>query len=145
MSGRQEISRTRQQLREVAERLAANVEVLLSQRGPVVKGLFQLNATRCGNPNCKCARGQLHPTAMLVVPEKGKRRNIYVPVVDRPELQRRSQRYRKLRHSRAEIVKLSTEILKLTDVLLDLLSEPYVPEPKRKGSSRRQRTKKQQL
>jgi len=142
MSDRQKISRTRQQLREVARRLAANVEVLLSQRAPVVKGLFQMNATRCGNPNCKCGRGELHPTAMLVVPEKGKRRNIYVPVVDRSKIQRRSQRYRKLRHSRAEIVKLSTEILKLTDLLLDLLSEPYVPEPKQKGCSPRHTAKK---
>lgn len=79
---------------------------------------------------------------MLVIPEKGKRRNIYVPGSDRPELQRRSERYRRLRQSRAEIVKLSAEILKLTDVLLDLLSEPYLPEPRPKRSARRQRTKK---
>jgi len=145
MNRRQEISRIRLQLREVAGRLAANVEVFLAQRGPVVKGLFQLNGTRCGKANCKCTRGELHPTAMLVIPEKGKRRNIYVPGADRPELQRRSERYRRLRRSRAEIVKLSTDILKLTDVLLDLLSEPYAPEPRRKSFSRKQRTKKQQL
>jgi len=142
MSNRREISRRRQQLRELAGQLTANVEVFLAQRGPVVKGLFQLNGLRCGNPDCKCSRGQLHPTAMLVVPEKGKRRNIYVPVVDRPEIQRRSQRYRKLRQSRAEIVKLSNEILKLTDSLLELLSEPYAPEPRRKRSSQKAKTEK---
>jgi len=58
MNRRQEISRIRQQLREVAGRLAANVEVFLAQRGPVVKGLFQLNGTRCGKANCKCTRGE---------------------------------------------------------------------------------------
>ncbi len=142
MSNRKEISRARQQLRELAGRLAANVEVFLAQRGPVVKGMFQLNGLRCGNPNCKCSRGELHPTAMLVVPDKGKRRNIYVPSVDRPEVQRRSQRYRKLRQSRAEIVKLNNEILKLTDSLLDLLSEPYAPEPRRKRSSPEAKTQR---
>ena len=142
MKSRIEISRARQHLREVAARLDAHVETLLAERGPVVKGLFQMNATRCGNPNCKCSRGELHPTAMLVIAEKGKRKNLYVPLGDRPEIQRRSQRYRKLRQSRAEIVKLSKEILKLTDSLLELLSEPYVPEPKRKRSSARTKTKK---
>ena len=144
MSNRREISGARQQLRELVGRLAANVEGVLAQRGPVVKGLFQLNGLRCGQANCKCSRGQLHPTAMLVVPEKGKRRNIYVPVVDRPEIQRRSQRYRKLRQARAEIVKLNAEILKLTDLILELLSEEYVPELRRKRSSGEKKTKKQQ-
>jgi len=144
MSNRQEISRVRQQLRELSRKLTVNIEVFLAQRGPVVKGLYQLNGLRCGKPDCKCTRGQLHPTAMLVVPEKGKRRNIYVPVVDRPEIQRRSHRYRKLRQSRAEIVKLSTDVLNLTDLLLDLLSEQYVPEPRRKRSLKKQTGKKRQ-
>ena len=100
------------------------------------QGAFQINGTTCGNPNCKCARGELHTTAILVVSEHGKRRNVYVPATDRPEIQRRNRRYQRWRKTRADIVKLNAELLGLADALMEALAEAYVPKRKKRGSSR---------
>lgn len=142
MSDLNKASQVRQQMSETAGQLASTIQATLAERGPLVKGLFQMHGTRCGQPNCSCVKGQLHRTAVLVVNQKGKRRNIYVPIPDRPEIQLRSQRYRRLRQARAEIVKLSAETLRLIDDLVDALSESYVPEPRRKRCSKSQTVKK---
>jgi hypothetical protein len=136
-------SRIRQRLRSLTQRLSSRIEALTSTKGPLVQGAFQINGTTCGNPNCKCARGELHPTAILVTSENGKRRNIYVPATDRPEIQRRNRRYQHWRKARADVVKLSAEILTLADALMEALAEVYVPKRKVRGPSRsRSRGKK---
>jgi hypothetical protein len=127
-------SRIRQQLRALTQRLSSRLDVLTSTKGPLVQGAFQINGTTCGNPNCKCARGELHTTAILVVSEYGKRRNVYVPATDRPEIQRRNRRYQRWRKARADIVKLNAEILALADALMEALAEAYVPKRKKRGS-----------
>ena len=33
----------------------------------------------CGNPNCRCARGEKHVSLYLSVREKGRRKMIYIP------------------------------------------------------------------
>jgi hypothetical protein len=130
-------SRIRQRLRSLTQRLSSRIEAITSSKGPLVQGAFQINGTTCGNPNCKCARGELHTTAILVTSENGKRRNIYVPATDRPEIQRRNRRYQHWRKARADVVKLSAEILTLADALMEALAEVYVPKRKVRGSSRR--------
>lgn len=99
----------------------------MAERGPVVKGTFQLHGTRCGKPNCKCAQGALHRTAVLAFTDEGKRRNIYVRPPDRPKVQRSTERYRRFRKRRAEMTKLHGEILRLADELLKELLVPYEP------------------
>lgn len=37
----------------------------------MVKGTFQLHGTRCGKHNCKCLKGEPHPTAVLAIGEGG--------------------------------------------------------------------------
>lgn len=127
MTLRERASRLRQRLRDAEEGLVALLQSLVAERGPMVRGLFQTNGTRCGKPNCKCLQGDLHRTAVLVVNEEGKRRNIYVRIPDRPNLQRRSDRYRSFRKRRAEFARLATETLGLVDELLETLATPYSP------------------
>lgn len=129
-------SRLRQQLRVLAQRLSSRIDALTSTKGPLVQGAFQINGTTCGNPNCRCARGELHTTAILVVSEHGKRRNVYVPATDRPEIQRRNRRYQGWRKARADIVKLNAELLALADALMETLAEAYVPNRKARGAPR---------
>ena len=125
-------SQLRQRLRDVESRLISLIGSLVDERGPLVRGTFQQHGTRCGKPNCKCAQGDLHPTAVLAVSEEGKRRNVYVPIPDRLELQRRSERYRRFRQSRAELARLGGELLGLVDELLETLIEPYAPKRRRR-------------
>jgi hypothetical protein len=140
MIPRERASRLRQRLREAEEKLCSLLEGFTAERGPLVRGLFQAHGTRCGKPNCKCLKGDLHQTAVLVVSEEGKRRNIYVRIPDRPNLQRRSERYRRFRKRRAELARLAAETLGLVDELLEALVTPYSP-PKTGQTQERTRTR----
>ena len=144
MTRRPESSRLRQRLVQMAKRLSYLIDGLAAERGPVVRGAFQLHGTRCGKPNCRCMRGELHPTAVLAVTEKGQRRNVYLRPVDREKVQRLSERYRRFREARAEIVKLSAEVLSLADQLLETLIEPYHPK-KRKTTNRQDKQQQKKL
>lgn len=138
-------SQLRQRLIDVESRLISLIESLVDERGPLVRGVYQSHGTRCGKPNCKCAQGDLHPTAVLAVSQKGERRNVYVAIPDRGELRRRSERYRGFRQSRAELARLGTELLGLADNLLEALIEPYSPQRRRQPRKRIGKRRKPEL
>ena len=138
-------SQLRQRLLDVESKLISLIESLVDERGPVVRGVFQSHGTRCGKPNCKCAQGDLHPTAVLAISQKGERRNVYVPIPDRGELRRRTERYRDFRQSRAELARLGTELLGLADKLLETLIEPYSPKRRRQPRKRIGKRRKPKL
>ncbi len=136
MTSRDGVSRLRQRLRGAEERFRALVEGFMAERGPLTRGAFQAHGTRCGKPNCKCLQGELHQTAVLVVSEEGKRRNIYVRVADRPSLKRRSERYLSFRKKRTELARLASETLSLVDELLEALVTPHSPPRAGRGRKR---------
>jgi hypothetical protein len=127
MTPREKASRARRRLKEAATRHESLVDSLVRERGPIVKGSFHLGHTRCGKDNCKCAHGEPHVTATLVVSDKGSRRTYYLRGPERAEAQRRAERYRRLRRSRAELKKLNAEVLTVADELVDALLEPHIP------------------
>lgn len=142
MIQRRKASRLRQRLRDLESRLSSLLRSLIAEREPLVRGAFQAHGTRCGKPNCKCLQGALHPTAVLVVSEEGERRNIYVRTVDRQDLKRRNERYRRFRQSRAEIATVGAEILGLVDELLETLIEPYSPQQRGRPRKRIRKRRK---
>ena len=81
---------------------------------------------------------------VLVVNEGGKRRNVYVRIPERLDLQRRSERYRSFRKRRAELAKLGTEILGLVDELLETLVTPYAQQTRQARKRTKTRLKKTQ-
>ncbi len=46
---------------------------------PILKGTLNERKRVCGNPNCKCARGEKHPALFLTRKRKGKTEQLYVP------------------------------------------------------------------
>ena len=148
MNERERASRARQRLKEAAAKHESLVEALVRERGPLVKGTFHLGHTRCGKDNCKCAHGEPHVTATLVVSDKGGRRTYYLRGPERAEVQRRAERYRRFRKRRAGLRKLNAEVLAAADELLDALLEPHTPlrdvqdkgEPDPEAGGRRQRS-----
>jgi len=135
MKKQSDLSRGRQILRQAARRYLELVEALMRERGPLIRGVFKLQGTRCGKPNCRCNHGHLHNTAVLTLAEGGTRRNVYLRATDRPDVKRRSAGYRKFRKSRAELVKCHVEITKAADRLLELLIMPYPPAARGRGQS----------
>lgn len=121
-------SRSRRRLLDAARTLISRAEELAAERGPLLRAAFQLRGTRCGKDNCKCTQGELHTTAVLIVSEGGSRRSFYVRPAERPEVQRRVERYQRIRTKRAELSKLNAELLDAADDLLDALAEPHHPQ-----------------
>lgn len=121
-------SRLRQRLGETIARWAQLVRSIQGERGPLVRGVYVEAGRRCGKPSCRCARGELHGTAMISAKIGGRTRNTYVPLQDREGIQEAALRYRRLRRARAEIAKLTRETLVLIDTLERALTRPYPPE-----------------
>jgi len=144
MTDRENASRSRRRLLDSARGLLSRAQQLVEERGPLLRGAFQLRGTRCGKDNCKCSQGELHTTAVLVVSEGGNRRSYYVRPKERPEVQRRVERYQRFRGGRAEMNRLNVELLGAADDLLDALAEPHRPqrEAEARGPPRRQATRR---
>ena len=50
----------------------------ITQLGPVLRGSVVTLGIRCGNPNCKCAKGKTHPSVYFAVKIKGKSHLYYL-------------------------------------------------------------------
>ena len=51
---------------------------LVSGQG-LIRGTILERERACGNPNCRCARGQKHRAVYLVVSEEGKPKQLFIP------------------------------------------------------------------
>jgi len=96
----------------------------------MVQGSFYLLRRKCGNPNCRCARGQLHPAYVLTRSEAGKDRLYSVPKEQRAEVRKRAAEYRRYQRGRAVLVKRHLRLLALVDQIAEqrLVTWPSKPE-----------------
>jgi len=51
----------------------------LREIGPLVAASLCQRAVRCGNPQCRCARGEKHSSWCLTFKRQGKTRTVHVP------------------------------------------------------------------
>lgn len=140
MTGPHDLSRFRQALARAEQERRQHVQILLGERGPIIRGSFVRQPGRCGKPSCKCARGQFHSTAALYVRIDGKQRCFYVPVEDRERIEKLCRRQQGLRAARLRLIKLGQQSVELASQLEDALVEPY-PPPDRLASKRGRRRK----
>ena len=87
----------------------------LQRTQPMVRGSFYLLRRKCGKPNCRCARGQLHPVYVLTRSEAGKDRLYPVPKAQRAEVRKWAAEYRRYQRARAVLVKRHLRLLALVD------------------------------
>ena len=87
----------------------------LQRSEPMVQGSFYLLRRKCGKPNCRCARGELHPAYVLTRSEAGKDRLYPVPKEQRAEVRKRAAEYRRYQRARAVLVKRHLHLLALVD------------------------------
>jgi hypothetical protein len=118
----QKLSRLRQELLKVLERLGKTLEVALA-RTPLVKGSVYQIARRCGNPRCHCTRGQLHRNFVLTWSEQGLHRMRSLPPQRVSEVRQKSKEYARFRRARAEIAVLYKRILALLEQIQELRRE----------------------
>jgi hypothetical protein len=123
------ISLLRQRLAQLASERQAAERVLLD-RPALLKGTFSEVRRTCGNPGCKCARGEKHLCRQLSASVAGKTRTWNVPQQYAAKVKRLTQSYRRFRRARAAWVKVNERMLKLIGELeaartvTDFLDEP---------------------
>ncbi len=127
-------SAARQALRRIAEQLPKRVDAALGVRGEVMAASLSKTYKVCGKPNCKCARGDKHEVYQLSWTENGRRRSTHIRRDELAKVRAAVERYRRLRQSRAELLKLASEAASLMDALVEALR---VPPPDKSGGRRR--------
>lgn len=123
-STRQELSRLRRKLVRLLERLERILEPA-HERLPVIKGTVYELARKCGTPGCRCARGELHRSMVLSWSEGGKTRLKSLQPDQVEEVRRKSKGYARLRRSRAQVTKISREMLEVLDRIEELRREEF--------------------
>ena len=108
----------RQQLWRAYAALASTLR-RLQRSEPMVQGSFYLLRRKCGKPNCRCARGELHPAYVLTRSEAGKDRLYPVPKAQRAEVRKRAAEYRRYQRARAVLVKRHLHLLALVDQIAE--------------------------
>ena len=134
MDSRTDASSARQALRRIAEQLPKRVDAALGVRGEVMAASLSKTHKVCGKPNCKCARGEKHEVYQLSWTENGRRRSTHIRRDELARVRAAVERYRRLRQSRAELLKLASEAASLMDALVEALR---VPPPAKGGGRRR--------
>lgn len=109
-------SQVRKQL-QLRQRELSDLLRVLKQRRPLIRGSVYNLRRRCGKDGCRCQNGHLHASWVLSVPEKGRKRMRVIPKGRRSQWQSMTERYRRFRRTRAKLVKLFAEIIKLIDEL----------------------------
>jgi len=128
-----DFSRLRQQLwraHAVIERLLQR----LSRSQPMVQGSFYLLKRRCGNPNCRCARGDLHEAWVITRKAGAKGWTYTVPAQERARLRQLTLEYRQYIRGRAVLSKRQAQMLALVDQLAQERLEVWPPSGKRAAS-----------
>jgi hypothetical protein len=122
------ISKLRQQLCRAHDAAGRILRHLLRDH-PLTPGSFYLQKRRCGKPNCRCARGQLHTAWVITRSQDGATRTFMVPAQDRARLRQLTAEYRRYHRARAALAKRQAQALDLADQLAQLRRVPWPPEP----------------
>jgi uncharacterized protein DUF6788 len=112
----QQLSSLRSQLLQAQQRLPQLLEECLG-REPLLPGSLYILRRKCGKPNCRCSRGELHESTVLSYRGQGRPRNISPTPEQLGALQSLTGDYRRCRQARAHLVRWQRQLLKLVDAL----------------------------
>lgn len=135
---KKESSRLRQQIVQVRDEQRRQLDLLLNERGPLIRGTLGTRSRVCGKPSCKCARGERHESRYLSASDGGSVRQVHVPVRDEATVAAGVERYKRFREGRVRLRELVERQLELVDDLGRSLLAPYPPDhplppPRRRG------------
>ena len=108
--------RLRQRLRQFLDELPAILHpVFLSS--PLWRGGVSDSRRKCGKENCRCTRGELHVSPYLADRSGEKQRSFTLEGGDLRLFTTMTEDYRAVRSARAELVKITREMLGILDAL----------------------------
>ncbi len=84
----------------------------LAASGPFVDGSIVKVRRRCGNKNCKCARGEKHESFYLMYKVKGVTKAVYIPVDLEEEVFKWSEEWKEVKGIIQEICRAQKSIIR---------------------------------
>lgn len=112
----QRLSSLRSQLSQAQQQLSGLLEDCFGRELLLPGSLYTLRR-KCGKPNCRCTRGELHESTVLSYRGQGRPQNISPPPEQIDRLRQWTDDYRRVRQARAQLVRWQRELLKLVDAL----------------------------
>jgi DNA-dependent RNA polymerase auxiliary subunit epsilon len=84
----------------------------LASVGPLLQGSLAQIGVTCGNPNCRCARGEKHRSHILTKKVRGKTKSLYVPVDLVEDAREWVEEHRRVKKLLKEISELNEKIIR---------------------------------
>jgi hypothetical protein len=112
----QTLSSLRSQLVKAQSQLPQLLEACLG-REPLLPGSLYTLKRKCGKPNCRCSRDELHQSTVLSYRGQGRPQNISPPTEQIESLRAMTQHYRRCREARAKLVRWQRQLLTVVDAL----------------------------
>ena len=112
----QKLSSLRSQLTQAQQALGGLLQDCFG-REPLLPGSLYTLRRKCGKPNCRCARGELHESTVLSYRGQGRPQNISPAAEQIDALRQMTDDYRRVRQARAKLVRWQRQVLKLVDEL----------------------------
>lgn len=136
-------SRLRQRILDLEAERQHEIERVVAERGPLIRGGVGERKRVCGYAGCKCARGERHASKYLAATVQGRTRQIHLPESEVMRVSEAARRYQGFRRARTRLGRLAAEEASLVDRLGDALLESYPPgDPLPPASRRGPRPKK---
>jgi len=121
-----DLSHCRQRVERLFGEERALMRVIMA-RYPLLKGTVYTAKVKCGNKNCKCARGELHTVWRITRSHEGKNRTRSLG--RQKELFEKygqlTGNYRRFREARARIVEIQIEMVKLMNRIETMRRSDY--------------------
>ena len=84
----------------------------LAEAGPMIQGSLTRIGVTCGNPNCKCARGEKHLSHILTKKVRGKSKSLYVPVDMVETVRKWVEEHKRVKRLLKEVSELNEKIIR---------------------------------
>ena len=111
---RERFGRLRQSLGRLAQEVNQLIKPFFSDQGVVKGSVYELKRN-CGKPGCQCTKGRLHRRMVVSASEKGHTKLTVIPRGFLVEVQRKVERYRRLRRARSRLIEVHKKMLNVMD------------------------------
>jgi len=111
------MSKSKQRIEKLHAQMESYLEVV-TDRSPLFAGYVYEQETKCGKPQCKCAKSDYrHRQCCVSFVEEGKSRTRVIPQECRADVEKLTSDYREYREARRKLVSCFEELLSHVDRL----------------------------
>lgn len=115
-----DLSRLRQKIYELNKERRVLLNKVMKP-GEMIKGSLYQMARSCGNPNCKCARGEKHVSWYLSCRVGGRTKLFYVGRIPSVRIHEGARRYQNHQKLLAKIRKIDNDISRFLNQIRDMM------------------------